>query len=88
MNSEHRHTLWLHKIVTFQSTVFADYGALRAARKSFSTLFDGNQTNLLLGAGVRFSLNKLYETCIGIDYSMNPFDPAVRGFTFGFGQFS
>lgn len=87
VNTEYRHTLWLQKIVTLQSAAFADYGALRTAGKSFSTLFDGNQPSLLLGAGLRFHLNVLYKTCIRIDYSVNPFDTTVRGFTFGFGQF-
>lgn len=87
VNTEYRQTLWMHKIVTLQSAAFADYGALRTAGKSFSTFFDGDQPNLFLGTGLRFNLNVLYKTCIRVDYSINPFDPSVRGFTFGFGQF-
>ncbi len=87
VNTEYRHTLLLHKIVTLQSAAFFDYGALRTAGKSFNTFFDGDHPNLFLGAGLRFNLNILYKTCIRIDYSVNPFDPSIQGFTFGFGQF-
>ena len=87
VNTEYRHTVWLHKIVTLQSAAFFDYGALRTAGKSFGTFFDGENPNLFLGAGLRFNLNVLYKTCIRVDYSVNPFDPSKRGFTFGFGQF-
>jgi outer membrane protein assembly factor BamA len=87
VNTEYRHTLWLHKTVTLQSAAFFDYGALRTAGKSFNTFFDDDQPNLFLGAGLRFNLNILYKTCIRIDYSVNPFDPTMHGLTFGFGQF-
>ena len=87
VNTEYRHTFFVHKFVTLQSATFADYGALRTAGKSFNTFFDGDQPNLFLGAGLRFNLNILYKTCIRVDYSVNPFDPSMHGFTFGFGQF-
>lgn len=87
VNTEYRHTLLVHKIVTLQGATFFDYGALRTAGKSFTTFFDGDQPNLFLGAGLRFNLNILYKTCIRIDYSVNPFDPSIQGVTFGFGQF-
>ncbi|MDG1331839.1 MAG: POTRA domain-containing protein [Crocinitomicaceae bacterium] len=87
VNGEYRHSLWLHKYVTLQSAAFFDYGALREAGKSFNTFFDDENPSLFLGAGLRFNLNILYKTCIRIDYSVNPFDPSQRGFTFGFGQF-
>lgn len=86
-NVEYRHTFWVHKYVTFQSAMFADYGALRTAGQSYNTLFDGDYPNLFWGAGLRFNLNILYKTAIRVDYSVNPFDPSMHGLTFGFGQF-
>ncbi len=87
VNAEYRHSLWIHKYVTIQSAVFADYGALRTAGASYSTFFDDPIPNLYLGGGLRFNLNILYNTCIRVDYSINPFSPSAGGFTFGFGQF-
>lgn len=87
VNTEYRHTLWMHKFVTLQSAAFFDYGALRSAGKSFVTFFDDENPNLFLGGGLRFNLNVLYKTSIRVDYSVNPFDPSMNGFTFGFGQF-
>lgn len=86
-NVEYRHTLWTHKYVTIQSAAFADYGALRTAGTTFSTLFDDAYPNLYVGGGFRFNLNVIYNTCIRVDYSINPFAPSQGGFTFGFGQF-
>lgn len=87
LNSEYRHTFLVHKIVTVQSAAVLDFGALRAAGKSFDSFFDDDKPHLFLGAGLRFNLNVLYKTCIRVDYSVNPFDTSQRGFTFGFGQF-
>jgi outer membrane protein insertion porin family len=87
LNAEYRHSLWIHKYVTLQSTTFFDYGTLREAGQSFNTMFDDENPNLFLGAGLRFNLNVIYNTCIRVDYSVNPFDPSQHGLTFGFGQF-
>ncbi len=87
LNAEYRHTVWKHKYVTIQAVAFTDYGALRMPGSFFNTLFDGPHPNLFTGGGLRFNLNIIYNTCIRVDYSLNPFASSQGGFTFGFGQF-
>lgn len=86
-NLEYRHTFWRHRIFTIQGNVFADYGVLRAPGGQISTIFQNSNTNLFLGTGLRFHLNVLYKTNFRVDFSFNPSNPKVNGFTFGFGQF-
>lgn len=87
LNAEYRHTVWMHKYVTIQAALFTDYGALRTPGAVYNTLFDDAHPNVFTGGGIRFNLNIIYNTCIRVDYSINPFSPSQGGFTFGFGQF-
>lgn len=87
LNLEYRHTLWKHKWVTLQAAAFCDHGTLRSPGDTFNDFLPKSKYNLLTGGGLRLHLNVVYNTCIRVDYSVNPFDPTIGGFTFGFGQF-
>ncbi|MDX2362242.1 MAG: hypothetical protein QNK23_15655 [Crocinitomicaceae bacterium] len=87
LNAEYRCTFLRHKWFSFQSVLFADYGALREPGKKFDTFFDNGETNLFLGGGLRFNLNVWYKTSLRVDYSFNPTNTSLHGVTFGIGQF-
>ncbi len=87
VNTEYRHTFWVHKWFTIQGALFADYGSLRPAGGKIVDLFPMSENNLFTGGGIRFHLNVLYRTSLRLDYSVSPFNPSSHGFTFGFGQF-
>ena len=86
-NLEYRHSIWRHKWFILQAAVFSDLGSLRQPGASFESMFNYRELKLFLGTGLRLHSQLFYKVIFRLDYSVNPIDPKMRGFTFGVGQF-
>lgn len=87
LSAEYRYSIFQHKYFIAQLAGFGDYGALREPGGDFGTLFNGPETNLFLGGGIRLHSRFIYKILLRVDYSINPTDLKKGGFTFGLGQY-
>ena len=87
VNLEYRQTLLKNTFFALQGVLFTDYGTLRQPGAKLNTFFNKPATSIFVGSGLRVHLKKWYRTNLRIDYSFNPTDLKMNGFTFGFGQF-
>ncbi len=86
-NIEYRHSIWRHKWFILQAVVFSDLGTLRQPGASIESMFNHRELNLFLGSGLRLHSQLFYKVIFRVDYSINPVNPNIHGFTFGVGQF-
>lgn len=86
-NIEYRHSIWRHKWFILQAAIFSDLGTLRQPGETVESMFNYKTLNLFLGSGLRLHSQLFYKVIFRVDYSINPINPDIRGFTFGVGQF-
>ena len=87
INTEYLMSIWDHKWFTLQSSMFADFGILRAPGGHLRNFVNESTKYRYAGLGIRLHSKVLYRTIIRFDYSFNLANLNQGAFVLGFGQY-
>lgn len=87
LNTEYRHTFYEKGWFVVQGNAFIDAGSWRKPGEDFSQLFDGSQTRLYPGVGLRFIHKRIFNAVFRLDYGFGIGTDATNGLVFGIGQY-
>lgn len=87
LNTEYRHTLYERGEWGAQIVIFSDLGTWRNPGGSLKDLWNPDQFREFVGGGFRLSYQKIYGAVLRIDYGVDLFNRAQRGFVLGLGQY-
>lgn len=87
LNTEYRYTLFEKGWFAFQTNAFVDAGTWQSPSGKIGDLFNGSNTSLFTGLGVRFIHKRIFNAVFRIDYGISLGDKADNGIVFGIGQY-
>lgn len=87
LNAEYRRTLLESKAFAAQWVAFSDIGTWRQPGGTFSDLVNARNFRHFAGGGIRFIYKKAWNAILRIDYGIDLYNKAERGFVMGLGQY-
>jgi outer membrane protein assembly factor BamA len=87
INLEYRHTLWESRQFAVQGVVFSDAGAWRNPGGAWNDFVNPDYFRHFVGPGLRFIYKKAHNAIVRLDYGIDLYRAAERGFVVGFGQY-
>lgn len=86
-NIEYRQTVFEAYPWGAQLVVFSDLGTWRNPGGKLKDLFNTDQFRHFVGGGFRFIYNRVYGATLRVDYGIDVYNTAQRGFVIGLGQY-